>query len=57
MAATCNIDGKWYVCNIRGELVFGDKDYPTETEAVDAAQKINRKHGEIADDGDDVQRV
>ncbi len=42
VAATTNIDGKWYVCNIRGELTFGDKAYDTESEAVDAAQKLNK---------------
>lgn len=52
-------DGKWYVCNIRGELTFGEKAYDTETEAVDAAQKINAKHNEAAVDQDhkDVKRV
>lgn len=45
VAATCNIDGKWYVCNIRGELTFGDKAYSTESDAVEAAQKLNAKHG------------
>lgn len=49
IAATTNIDGKWYVCNIRGELTFGEKSYDTETEAVDAAQKLNRKYGEAED--------
>lgn len=55
VAATTNIDGKWYVCNIRGELAFGEKTYETESEAVDAAQKLNKK---VADkDTDDIQRV
>lgn len=55
VAATCNIDGKWYVCNIRGELTFGDKSYATETEAVDAAQKLN---GNAVDqDHKDAKRV
>ena len=59
IAATCNIDGKWYVCNIRGELTFGEKAYDTETEAVDAAQKINTKYNDAAVDQDhkDVKRV
>lgn len=55
VAATCNIDGKWYVCNIRGELTFGEKTYPTETEAVDAAQKLNTKVDAKPTDG--IQRV
>lgn len=37
---TTNIDGKWYVCNTRGELL-SDTPYDTETEAVTEAQKHN----------------
>ena len=43
IACTTNIDGKWYVCNSRGELAFGKTDYETESEAVEAAQKLNGK--------------
>lgn len=53
IAATTNIDGKWYVSNIRGELAFGEKAYETESEAVDAAQKINR----VDQDHKDIKRV
>lgn len=37
---TTNIDGKWYVCDTRGNPV-DKKAYDTESEAVDAAQKRN----------------
>lgn len=38
---TTNIDGKWYVCDTRGELL-SKKAYDTESEAVDAAQAKNK---------------
>lgn len=37
---TTNIDGKWYVCNTRGELLSKTA-YDTESEAVEEAQKHN----------------
>lgn len=39
---TTNIDGKWYVCNPKGEPVL-KKPFDTETEAVAAAQERNGK--------------
>lgn len=40
---TTNIDGKWFVCNTRGEPFDGKKFGPfdTESEAVEVAQKHN----------------
>ena len=52
---TTNIDGKWYVCNTRGELFDGMGPYDTETEAVTEAQK----HNEISTptQEDEIERV
>lgn len=52
VALTTNIDGKWYVCNSRGELTFGKTEYDTESDAVEAAQKINGKRDQSAVDQD-----
>lgn len=37
---TTNIDGKWYVCDTRGEPILKTP-FDTESEAVEAAQKRN----------------
>lgn len=43
VACTTNIDGKWRVCNSRGEP-FTKTEYETESDAVEAAQKKNAPH-------------
>lgn len=42
---TTNIDGKWYVCNTRGEPFDMESPYDTESEAVEAAQEKNKDNG------------
>lgn len=45
---TTNIDGKWYVCDTRGELI-DNKAYETESEAVEVAQKANEARTAVPD--------
>lgn len=45
---TTNIDGKWYVCDARGNPL-SKTPYDTESEAVDAAQAKNRPEAVDAD--------
>lgn len=46
---TTNIDGKWYVCDTRGELL-SKTPYDTESEAVTEAQKHNAPDAVDQDD-------
>lgn len=53
---TTNIDGKWYVCNTRGEP-YNDTAYDTETEAVEEAQKHNQISTGAAQSEEEIDRV
>ena len=54
---TTNIDGKWYVCNTRGEPFDGMGPYDTETEAVTEAQKFNQVSTGAAASEDEIERL
>lgn len=49
---TTNIDGKWYVCNTRGEPFDLQQPFTTESEAVADAQRRNDQPPQDADKPD-----
>lgn len=54
---TTNIDGKWYVCNTRGEPYDVNQSFDTETEAVVEAQKFNQISTGAAATENDIDRL